>query len=302
MLAPARARQHDRQREYEPMNRPLSAAHFKQQQRVPLAVMPRAVKLATLLAQSFTRTLTQLAPVSWKVSVERIEEASLLPAEAYVRPIRFESGTGSLPAAFAMDRPAIAGLIEALMGGGGVEPPFELGDRPISRIETAALDLFRSRLAEETARTFASEYARPFSHFLDEGTADESPTVVDRAIFRFTLNVFGHSGELRLSMPRRELLEQIKGPETVSDDSGTVMARQKLQQQVGRSDVQMTVSLAPEKLLVADVTSLRPGRMIELSSTATSPVTIWSSGVAAFEGRLMRAGDRLAVSITAAIT
>jgi flagellar motor switch protein FliM len=302
MPAPARARRHDRQREHELMARPLSAAHFKQQQRVPIATMPKAVKLAALLALSFTKTLAQMAPVSWKVSLDRIEEASLLPAEAYVRSIRLESGTGSLPVDLAIDRPAITGLIEALMGGGGVEPPFELGERPISKIETAALDLFRSRFAEEMAAAFASEYARPFSHFLNEAAAGGPPITEERAVFRFILNVFGHSGELRLSMPRRELLEQVKGPETASEDSGSAMARQKLQQQVGRSDVQITVSLAPERLLVADVTSLRPGRMIELSSSATSPVTIWSSNVAAFEGRLMRAGDRLAVSITAAIT
>lgn len=284
------------------MTRPLSAAHFRQQQRVAVAAMPRAVRLATLIAQCCTRTLTQLAPVSWNVTLDRIEETSFPNVEAYARPIRFESETGSLPADLTIDRPAIAGLIEALMGGGGIEAPFQLGDRPLSKIETAALDLIRGRLAGELAKTFESEYGRPFSHFLEESRAGPSPIVAERASFRFLLNVFGHSGEIRLSMPRSELLEQIKGPETGSEDVQDVTARQQLQRQVGRTDVQMMVTLGPEMLSVAEITALRPGRMIELSSSVTTPVTMWSGGVAAFEGRLVRAGDRLAVSIKSART
>ena len=50
-----------------------------------------------------------------------------------------------------------------------------------------------------------------------------------------------------------------------------------------------------------DITTLLPGRMIKLSSTVSTPVTLWSGGIAAFEGSLARSGDRLAVTIAAAI-
>lgn len=284
------------------MTRPLSAAHFKQQQRVAIAAMPLAARLAKLLAQSCSRTLLQLAPASWNVSLDRIEETNFPPTDVYARAIRLESQAGSLTMDLTIDRPATAGVIEAVMGGGGLEAPFDMGERPLSRIETAMLDLLSNRLAGEIAKGLESEYGRPFSHFPEEDRSGGAPIAAERASFRFLINVFGHSGEIRMSMPRNELLQQIKAADTGAEDTEQVLAKQQLQRQVGRSDVPVMVTLGPEMLSVAEVTGLRPGRMIELASTAATPVTLWSGGVAAFEGRLLRAGDRLAISITAPMT
>lgn len=285
------------------MMRPLSAVHFKQQQRLALSAMPNVTRLAKLLAQSCSKTLSDLAPAPWNVSVDRIEDTSFPPADVYAKAIRLESETGSLTLDLTIGRLAIAGLMEAVMGGGGLEAPFDMGERPLSRIETAALDVIRNRLAGEIARVFESECGRAFSHFVNDDKAGNSPIAVERASFRFLITVLGHSGEIRMSLPREELLQQLKKSDGSDDeDPQHVMARQQLQRQVGRSDLQLMVTLGPEMLSVEDITRLQPGRLIELSSTAATPVTVWSGGVAAFEGRLLRAGDRLAVSITAALT
>ena len=283
--------------------RPLSAAHFKQQQRVAVSAMPKVTRLARLLAECFSRTLSQLAPAPWNVSLDRIEESNFPPSEVYAKPIRLESETGSLTLDLTIDRLAIAGLMEAMMGGGGLEAPFDMGERPLSRIEIATLDLIRNRLAGEIAKVFESECGRSFSHFVQDYKAGNSPIVAERASFRFLITVLGHSGELRVSVPREELLLQFRRTDgSDDDDAQQAMARQQLQRQVGRSDVQLMVTLGPEMLAVEDIVGLQTGRMIELSSTTATPVTLWSGGIAAFEGRLLRAGDKLAVSITAAMT
>jgi flagellar motor switch protein FliM len=105
-----------------------------------------------------------------------------------------------------------------------------------------------------------------------------------------------------MSMPLSELLIQLNRPDSSGDDRRDDSGREELQRQVGKSDVDLTVTLGTEILSVEDIVDLRPGRLIELTSTVSTPVVLWSGGVAAFEGRLARAGDRLAVSITASLT
>jgi flagellar motor switch protein FliM len=95
------------------------------------------------------------------------------------------------------------------------------------------------------------------------------------------------------------LTHQIKATASEENDAEEIATCHQLQRQVGKSGVEFTVTLGPETLSVEDITALVPGKLISLSSTVCSPVTLWSGGVAAFEGKLARSGDRLAVSITA---
>jgi flagellar motor switch protein FliM len=157
-------------------------------------------------------------------------------------------------------------------------------------------------MAEEVAQVLSSHFGRAFSHFLDDQKSPPPPPGEERISFRFIINVFGYSGEARLSMPRSELLHQMASGAAQGESVRDVEARQQLQRQVGKSDIELMVTLGPEKLSVEDIADLRPGRMIELSSTASGLVTIWSGGVAAFQGNLARSRDRLAVSITTVVT
>ena len=280
----------------------LSAAHFKSQSRAPISAMPSAVKLTTLLAETCSKTLGRFCSVSWRVAFDRIEETSFPPSDAFLRGIRFESAVGSLTAYIVLDRPVISAFMEAVMGGSGSESFFDIGERPLSSIEAGALAIALGALAEDIARTLSSHFGRPFSHFNEDEPGVPKPTAQERATFRYLVNVFGYSGEIRISIARSELAHQIESGEAECRDAADNASHQQLQRQVGKSEVEFTVSLGSETLSVEEIAGLRPGQLLALSSTVATPVKLWSGGVAAFEGSLARSGDHLAVNITSAET
>jgi flagellar motor switch protein FliM len=272
------------------MAEPLNASHFKPQPRMPLSGTPEALRLAAEMAGACARGLAAHAPCPWRVSSDGVEESDGAPGDGEHKIWRFESELGSLTADISFDKPSACALIEAAMGGTGTEAPFDIGERPFSRIERAVLDLAFTSIAEQVAGALEAQLGRPFSHF----PAPPAPAVLRQTLFRFVVNVFGHSGEIRVSVPTDELATQLKaGAEQTaeSDHDG-------FQQQVGRSAVEFTVTLGPETFSVLDIAGLKPGTMLNLASTAASPVRLWSSGVPAYEARLGRAGNRLAVTIT----
>lgn len=302
MLATAIARLHKTGSMPHNMTRPLSVTHFKPQSRVPLSAVPSAVRLSSLLAESCGRSLSRLCAVSWRVALDRIEETSFPPSDAFTRRVRFESSVGSITADLVLDRSAISAIMEAMMGGTGIESPFDMGERPLSSIETATLEAACSSVAGEIAQALSHHFGRPFSHFHEEEPPDPAAAAQERVIFRLVVNVFGYSGELRIGMPRSELRHQIESVDAESEDLQDSEGHQQLQRQVGKSDVEFVVTLGPEILSVERIASLQLGQMVTLSSTVTTPVTLWSGGVAAFEGSLARSGDRLAVRIISVVT
>ena len=77
-----------------------------------------------------------------------------------------------------------------------------------------------------------------------------------------------------------------------------MVLQKQLQNEVKKSDICLTVTLGTEILSLEEISGLRAGTLIELSSTVAGSVTVWSGSVAAFQGRLARNGDRLAVAIS----
>jgi flagellar motor switch protein FliM len=116
--------------------------------------------------------------------------------------------------------------------------------------------------------------------------------------FRYLINVFSHSGELRLTFSASELERQIKCAEARLSEQIDIVLQEQLQNEVKKSDICLTVTLGTEILSLEEISGLRPGRLIELSSTVAGSVTVWSGSVAACQGRLARNGDRLAVAIS----
>lgn len=271
---------------------PLNASHFRPQPRLPVSGTPEAVRLGGALAEACARGLAADAPSPWRVSSDGVEESDGAAGDGEQKSWRFESELGSLTVQIAFDKPAACALFEAAMGGTGTEAPFDIGERPFSRIERGVLDLAIAALAEQVAASLEAQLGRPFSHF-PAAALEAAP---GQTLFRFVVNVFGHSGEIRMSMPSEELAAQLKA----GTDQTAETDRDGFRQQVGRSAVDFTVTLGPETFAVQDIASLRPGSMLTLASTASSPVRLWSSGVPAYEARLGRSGNRLAVTITAA--
>lgn len=240
--------------------------------------------------------------VPWQSTLDAMEDHAQLPADGGGRHIRFESSFGSLTAHLLLDRAAISAVIEAAMGGTGAEDAFNMNDRPLSRIETRVIARFETEIAREIAAALTGCLSQDVSLFDGESPPELSISAGELFQLRYLINVFSYSGEIRLSFAKSEMEQQIRSFEAKLVEAANSALQKELQSEVSKSDVLLTVTLGTEILSLDDISGLRPGRLIELSSTVLSPVTLWSGSVAAFQGRLARSGDRLAVAISTAIS
>lgn len=188
------------------------------------------------------------------------------------------------------------------MGGTGSEDAFNMNDRPLSKIETRLIAHFETALSREIAAALTIHLSHDVSMFEVQNQQEAATSSGELFQLRYLINVFSYSGEIRLTFSRSELEHQIKSAETkLAEHTNSVLQKQ-LQTEVSKSDIVLTVTLGTEILPLEEISRLRPGRLIELSSTVSSPVTVWSGSVAAFHGRLARNGDRLAVAISSALS
>lgn len=280
------------------MSKPLEASHFKTRERTALSNSSGAAKLAKLLDASCRKALEKFRNVPWQSSLEAIDGGAQLPAEGGGKHVRLESEFGSLTLNLFLDRAAVSAVIEAAMGGTGAEPAFNMNDRPLSKIEKELIAHLETTLAKEIAAAVSSHLCMDVGLF----DAEEQPGITaasgELIQFRYLINIFGYSGEIRLTFPASELEKQLKSAEARLSEEIDAVQQQQLQTEVNKSDIGLTVTLGTEILSLEDISGLRPGRLIELSSTVSASVTVWSGGVAAFQGRLARNGDRLAVAIS----
>ncbi|MCA3554229.1 FliM/FliN family flagellar motor switch protein [Aestuariivirga sp.] len=276
----------------------LDASLFRNAPRAALAELPGLAKLTAGIALGLNSGLTAWRPAPWRVAPDGVKEDAATGAGAEGRLVRFESERGSLTALLLLDRPATSAVIEVAMGGTGAEPAFEMSGRPLSKIEHGVLRLAQATLARQLTESLGDALMRPFSLFDGEPPGIEVGTGV--AQLRFMLNVFGYSGEISLFFSRAELERELDMAGAGAAAAGAMQQRM-LQQEVGRSMVSLEVTLGPEMLTLDAIAGLRPGKLIALTATAGSPVTLWSGGVAAYEATLGRTGDRYAVTITTAL-
>ncbi len=283
------------------MGQNLRAAHFRAPPRPSLATLPRLGRLASGLADACTQGLSALRAAPWQLTAEAVSETEPAAGENERARLRFESDRGSLTALLVIDKPAISALIEAAMGGTGAEPAFTLHERPLSRIEAGVLRLAMAALATRIASALGDFLLCPMRLFEDDD-APELDTASGVAQFRFVLNIFSYSGEIALVFARDELERQIAGGGGEQLEDARASQRQRLQQEVGKSEITLTVSLATESLTLDTLASMQPGKLIALAATTAQPVTVWSGGIAAYEATLGRSGDRYAVTLVRAIT
>jgi hypothetical protein len=284
------------------MQRPLEASFFRPAAPPPLSAAPDISRLAAQLGEACLRSLARLRPAGWAVVLDRIEERADPPGETGGRHVRLESALGSLTLHLSLDRPAISAITEAALGGTGAEQAFGLTDRPLSRIETGLIQMVEASLAGELATALTQHFSRAFSKFEDGDPPPITGRADELAQFRYIINVFSYSGELRLTFNAAELRCQMSAAGQADGDDAPAALRQHFQNEVGKSDMVLTVMLGPETFSLEDVAGFRPGQLLELSSTVAGEVTVWSEGVASFRGRLARSGERLAVALSAVNT
>jgi len=242
-----------------------------------------------------------LRPAPWRVTLDGILVDVTMPSEPERGLLRFESQRGSLTALMLIDRDAISALLEAAMGGTGAEPAFEMHERPLSNIERRIMNLAQATIAEQLALALSETLGRTFSLF-DGREAPEMARGLQFAQFRYIVNIFTHSGEISLIFLQNELEEQIAQDNLDQGREVAVQERIRLQEEVGRSEIKFAITLGQETLTVDDIAGMRPGTLINLTATASSPVIVWSGDVAAYEATLGRNGDKLAITIASAIT
>lgn len=276
---------------------PLGISHLRSPPRPHVSSLPGMTKLANKIAETFAKGLASLRPAPWRVTPDGIRQDGTPPQDGESMLLRLESERGSLVVLLSLDRQSLSAVLEVAMGGTGAEPAFEMGERPLSKIETAILALSQAALAQRLTAAMSEFTGRSFSCF-----PDASDVELDRsgefAHFRFVSNIFTYSGEINLSFSRNELEMQLADASAGSDSESATLGRKSMQDELGKAEITLTVTLGEEVLAVDVLAGLQLGALVELSSLADAPVTLWSGGVPAFEATLARAGERYAVKIT----
>lgn len=280
-------------------HRPLTASLLRAAMDVSPSSTPSIGKSFDRLAQALAASLAGLSDVPVRVSVDNIE-AAVEPAGIADGVATFlKSAKGNLAVIVNCDRTFVFALCELSFGGTGTEPAYDPQDRPQSKIEAQlrqfALNEFASRLPGELGDIFNTEFTAA------EAPSDEE-TQTDRAYIagKFLVNAFGYSGEVTLSLDRRQLMAladglRIRG--AARGGAGQNPPEPRISERVNQTDLILEVRLAPEKIAFGEIGALRPGQLIELSSTAATPVIVNCADVTLFSATLARSNDRIAIKL-----
>lgn len=282
--------------------RPLTARDLGAEPRIPVSGLPQVVKFATQLSDSCCAALSGFGSASWKLSVDRIEDVTEAGGLANATLLTIAAPDRTLTALAWLDQAAISAVIDVAMGGSGMEEPFEFEGRPFSAIEREILAMARGKLAEAVAAALSQELGAP--HRVEKCEADVETVGKGEPLlsFRFVVNVFGYSGELRIVTPAEPLnsslavLAEASGAAKQVDDFRTGIKRE-----VGRAAAEVSVSLQPSWLTVEEIVSLYPGKVLKLDTSVKADVSVSSDNVVLFKGALARSGDHLAVRILSSV-
>lgn len=282
--------------------RPLTARDLGTEPRVSISALPQVAKFATRLSDCCCTALSGFGSASWKLSVDRIEDATEANGLVDGTLVTIAATDKQMTALAWLDMAAVSSIIDVAMGGSGMEEPYEFGDRPLSAIEREILDMTRSRLADAVVSAFSEELGS--KHRLEkcesgiEAIGKGEPLLV----FRFVANVFGYSGELRIITPAEPLTASLA---LLAESSGAAKQadafRTGIKREVGRAAAEVSVALQPSWLTVEEIATLYPGKVLKLDTSVKADVSVSSDNVVLFKGALARSGDHLAVRIISAI-
>lgn len=275
---------------------PLTAAHFKPAGQELIAANPMIVKLAAKIAEAIPAVLANFGTTAPRVTLDAAGSVKSSANEDGATALRFESRSGSMSARIMLDRTMVFAMCEQALGGTGTEDPIAESERPFSTIETELRKLIVSSIAGALTGALSQVLATPFSLFEDV-EADDAPGPMDQVNFRYLVNIFSYSGELRLSIPQQELALQIGAASKPLDDSKSAEDQRDLQRQIAGAPVAFQISLEPETVCVGDIIALRPGSLLKLTAAMTSPVIVSSDGVDVFSAALIHLDDHIAVRL-----
>lgn len=287
-----------------PLNaKPLSAAHFKSAVQGSIVDGPVVTKLVTKLVESFSSALAGFGTSPPRVSLEGVSETVPSPHDDGTEWFRLCGQQGAILIQISLDKPAVFAMCELALGGTGTDEMVTITDRPLSGIEIELRRAIVSRLATAASTGFSQVLAAPFT-VAEIAPADVPEQTVSsaRVTVRCLLNIFSYSGELRVMVSRDDLIRLLgeigKPP---SSEEETQSQRNALQNRISTAVTTLQVSLASETVHIEDLARLRPGSLLKLRSTMSTPVIVSSGGVEIFSAALVHSVDRLSVQLAGAL-
>ena len=277
--------------------RPLSAVHFKSAGKEAVTGNPIVTKLAAKLAEAVAAALADFGSAAPRVTLDSIGIMTQLDEDA--TPLRFESRIASLQACIAFDRSLVFAMCELALGGTGTEEPVAESGRPFSAMEKDLRKAVISSVAQGVGGVLSHILTAPFRLFEDAG--EDGPDGQDAAKtqfgFRYLVNIFGYSGELRVSFCEEDLAQHIGAASKPPEDGRAAAAMRDLQRRISGAEAVFKIHLAPEMVRVGDIMTLKPGSLLKLSATMSTPVVVSSGGMDVFSATLIHANARLAVRL-----
>jgi flagellar motor switch protein FliM len=282
-----------------PGKKPITARLLRSITEVPVIALPAVIGIFDRAAQSLAEILGTFSDVPARISVESIGE-SIEPLET-PDPVRFSlrSARGDIGGTIACDRNFVLALCELSFGGTGTEPVCDAEDRPLSKIEDRLRNFALDGLLQNLSSIFADVLGLAFC--AAEKPENSKPLPGRMCVSgKLLVNAYGYSGEVSISLDRRQIATLAGGWQTISKPQSAISAEisaSALRDQVNQTTLTLDVLLAPETVPFGDIGDLRPGQLIRLASTIHTPVVVRSDGVELFSATLARSNDRIAVRL-----
>jgi flagellar motor switch protein FliM len=236
-------------------------------------------RLATHCAENARQLST--APAYFTVSSVKTERigAVLEAAEGKAIVAMLHAQAWDARIMIGLDNKLVFGLVEALFGGDGSEPPYT-ENRPLTNIEM--------RVAQKTLDIIARSLQTALSvvqemHFKFERleTRMDFAVIAPRnsfAVFaKLNLRILGRSGEVFVVLPQAAI-NPIR--QSLSVDHGTDVAAadprwsKQIETEVSKADVVVQAILEEEGFTLADIADLQVGKILHLKSTPKSRVKL----------------------------
>lgn len=200
------------------------------------------------------------------------------------------------------DRRFALSIVEAMFGADGTEPPLE-ADRPLTALECGvvreilvnAADALRIQLASICETTFHFERTETTLDFSTIGLSD-APAVMAQLI----IQVMDGGGRLFILIPNsalapyRKRLERVRSSEPVHVDPAW---SHQLQVELGRAEIELKAVLEGSQLNLASISRLRPGQILLLDASPSTPIGLEAEDKVLFMAKLGQSKGMFTVCI-----
>lgn len=280
--------------------RPLTADLLGSRTEVSAANLPAVVRIFGLAGQALGALLREFSSVDVKVSLDAITEVGGAGIDPDAVECCFVANGSPIDARIACDRNLAMILCELAFGGSSDEPPCEGEDRPLSRIETALRQLAIGEFADRLPVILKEALGVEVKRLSDQGQSESpQPHESDRICGKLLVNVFGYSGELRVDLDRRRLIDLAAPSSRRASTASVGLSSPTLRANLEQSETVLELRLRPQVMTYADIADLRIGQLLKLSMTADDPVALVSGGEHLFAARLVRPASRVTARIVA---